>query len=117
MRRKKACLFTAAVGSVLGLGVPMAHAQVLLYSFESGDSPNELDGFAHNGGGITVSSSTIGATNGSQSMELQTTGAAGGFVGALTIAPTQLATLDNPAITSVSVDVTVPSTPVFSGGF
>src|ERR1700722_14241284 len=105
MRRKKACLFTAAVGSVLGLGVPMAHAQVLLYSFESGDSPNELDGFAHNGGGMTARSPPIGATKESQSTDLQTTGAPGGFVGALTIAPTQLATLDNPAIPPVSVDV------------
>jgi hypothetical protein len=117
MRRKKACLVSMAVGSVLGLGVTTARAQVLLYSFEGSDSPNSLDGFAPNGGGITVSPSTIGATNGTGSMEMVTTRAAGGFVGALTTAPAQLQTLDNPAITSVSVDVTVPATPAFTGGF
>ena len=106
-----------AVGSVLGLGVTTVQAQVLLYSFEGSDSPNSLDGFAHNGGGITVSPSTIGATNGTGSMELVTTPAGGGFFGALTIAPAQLQTLDNPAITSVSVDVTVPATPAFTGGY
>ena len=37
-------------------------ADSLLYGFESADSPNSLDGFAANGGGITVTSSTIGAT-------------------------------------------------------
>ncbi|HUB25312.1 MAG TPA: PEP-CTERM sorting domain-containing protein [Tepidisphaeraceae bacterium] len=106
-----------AVGSVLGVGVTTAQAQVLLYSFEGSDSPNSLDGFANNGPGITVSASTIGATNGTGSMELVTTFAAGGFVGALSTAPTQLQTLDNPAFTSVSVDVTVPTTPAFTGTY
>jgi hypothetical protein len=115
MRRKKTCLVLMAVGSVVGLGVTAARAQVLLYSFEGSDSPNSVDGFAPNGGGITVSPSTIGATNGTGSMEVVATSA--GFVGALTTAPAQLQTLDNPAITSVSVDVTVPATPVFAGTY
>jgi hypothetical protein len=106
----------AMVAAVIG-GAVSARASVLLYSFESGDSPNALDGFAHNGGGITVESSTTGATNGSGSMEVDTTGSAGGFVGILSTSPAPLATLDNAAVTSVSFDVTVPASPVFAGGF
>jgi len=113
MSKLKSAAMVAAVIS----GAVSARASVLLYSFESGDSPNAVDGFAHNGGGITVESSTTGATNGIGSMEVDTTGSAGGFVGALSTSPAPLATLDNPAVTSISFDVTVPATPVFAGGF
>lgn len=64
------CLLTLAAGA--------ASAVDLAYSFES-----DLQGFAANGGGISVNLDTIGATEGTQSMEVAIVQGAT-FVGALT---------------------------------
>jgi hypothetical protein len=107
-------LLAAAVMPALLIGVNSAKA-TLLYSFEAGDSPNQLDGFAHNGGGIAVSSSTIGATNGLTSMQLTTTKGAT-FTGALSTSPVPLGVLNTPGVNSVTFDLT-GSTPAYAGTF
>jgi hypothetical protein len=98
-------LVSAAAVAALFVGAGAAGAQQLLYSFESGDSPNSKDGFVPNG--LFPSSSTIGATNGSGSLELNdTTG--GSYVGAYTQNPIP-AVLDTPDVTGFTADVTFTS--------
>jgi hypothetical protein len=96
------------------IGVNSAKA-ALLYSFENGDVPNNVDGFAPNGGGVTVSHDTIGATNGTGSMKLVTS-VGGTFVGALSTSAVPLATLDNPSISGVSFDITTAA-PQYAGNY
>jgi hypothetical protein len=88
------------------------HAQ-LIYSFEA--PPVNPDGFGPNGGGITVTQDTIGATNLLHSMKASVvTGAT--FVGALTsIVP---APLNNPpGVDAIKFDMTIGPNDVFTGGF
>jgi hypothetical protein len=88
------------------------HAQ-LIYSFES--PAVNPDGFGPNGGGITVTQDTIGATEGTHSMKASVvTGAT--FVGALT---TNLpAPLNNPpGVSAIKFDMTIGPNDVFTGGF
>jgi hypothetical protein len=56
-------------------------SQTVVYSFES--PPVNPDGFGPNGGGITVSQDTIGATAGTDSLKVSIVPGAT-FVGALT---------------------------------
>jgi hypothetical protein len=98
---RKSILGVVAMAA-LSIGMGSAKA-TLLYSFETGDSPNNVDGFAPNGGGIVVSQDTIGATLGSNSMKLVPSGS---FVGALTTQAASLATLNNPAVSAVKFDMT-----------
>jgi hypothetical protein len=73
--------------------------ETLVYSFESG-----LEGFVANGGGITVSQDTIGATEGTQSLKMALTGPT--FVGAYTpmLHP---AIGDPPGLDYVKFDLTI----------
>jgi hypothetical protein len=74
-------------------------SETLVYSFESG-----LEGFVANGGGITVSQDTIGATEGSSSLKVAITGPT--FVGANTplLHP---AIGDPPGLDYVKFDLTI----------
>ena len=84
----------------------------LAYSFEGGSPP---DGFGPNGGGVTVTQDTIGATDGINSLKASVVGGAT-FVGALTgnvTAPIG----DPPGIQSILFDLTIPQGGEFTGGF
>jgi len=106
-------LVAAGVAAIF-LGVASANAGTLLYSFENGDTPNNLDGFANNGGGITVTHDTIGATVGTGSMDNLTVSGAT-FTGALT--PVVPAALNDPSVTAISLDLTVAPGQQFTGAF
>jgi hypothetical protein len=83
-------------------------ATTLVYSYETG-----IDGFAANGGGITVSQDTIGATDGTHSMKVAVVGGAT-FVGALTtFLPPAIG--DPPGIDYILFDMTIPQQ--FTGAF
>jgi hypothetical protein len=92
---------------MLGCG-SFAAAQSLLYSFEGG-----IDGFAGNGGGAMVASSTTGATNGTGSLEFSVIQPAT-FVGALT-STIPAALNDPPKVQSILFDLTIEER--FTGGF
>jgi hypothetical protein len=93
-------LLAAAVAAALSLGLASAHAQ-LLYSFESGDSPNSTDGFVPNG--ITPIQTTTGATVGVGALECISSGE---YEGTYTQGDLP-ALLSNPALTGFTVDVTI----------
>ncbi len=108
----KYSLLCGAAFAALALGGVSARGQVLLYSFEVGDSPNTIDGFGPNG--LLPSSSTIGATNGSNSLKLISP--AGGYSDAYTTANLP-APLSNPALSAITMDVTIPATPAYAGNY
>ena len=89
-------------------GWASAQTTVLLYDME-GDPPPS--GFTNNGV-VTVTQDTIGATEGSHSMRVDTDGST--FVGALTavIPPTLAAGVD-----SILLDLTINAGEEFTGGF
>ncbi len=106
-------LLTAAVVAAMSIGAASASAGTLLYSFETGDAAGPTDGFTNNGGGITVSQATIGATVGSNSMENSTVAGAT-FTGALTGTDVPAA-LSDPSTASISLDLTVAPGGQFTG--
>lgn len=82
----------------------------LAYSFEGGN-----DGFAANGGGVTVAADAIGATDGSGSLQVSVVPGAT-FVGALTtnvVPPIG----DPPGVQAILFDMTIPQGGEFTGGF
>ena len=85
-------------------------ADTQLYSFESG-----TDGFGPNGGGITVTQDTIGATDGTHSLKTSVvTGAT--FASALTT--NVPAALNNPpGVDAVKFDMTIDANDGFTGAF
>jgi hypothetical protein len=103
----------AAGVAAMFIGVVSANAATLLYSFETGDSPNSVDGFANNGG-TAVSQDTIGHTDGSNSMK-NVTASGAFFAGALT--GSTPAALDDPATKSISFDYTVAPGDTYAGAF
>ena len=96
-------------------GASLAQASTLLYGFESGDSPDAVDGFAKNGGPatFTVTPSNIGVTQGSNSALFTVTPA--GFAGAITSSLPPA--LSDPTTNAISLDLTVPSDFTYSGGY
>jgi hypothetical protein len=107
---RKALLGVIAV-AMIACTSSSVHA-ALAYSFEGGPPP---DGFGPNGGGVTVTQDTIGATNGINSLKASVVGGAT-FVGALTgnvTAPIG----DPPGIQSILFDLTIPQGGEFIGGF
>jgi hypothetical protein len=90
----------------------MVNAQTL-YSFEA--PPVNPDGFGPNGGGVTVSQDTIGATDGTHSLKVSVVGGAT-FVGALSgiVNP---AIGDPPGLNTLYFDLTVNQGEAFTGAF
>jgi hypothetical protein len=84
-----------------------------LYSFEA--PPANPDGFGPNGGGITVTQDTIGATNGVSSLKASVVQGAT-FVGALTGVVNPLIN-DPPGIDKIFVDMTIAPGQAFPGAF
>ena len=111
-------MFVAVAMGAIVLSAATAKAQ-LAYSFETG-TLTAPDGFGPNGGGVTVSQDTIGATQGPHSMKVAVvTGAT--FVGALTglVTPTPTAAVINnpPGVDSILLDMTINQGDAFTGGF
>jgi hypothetical protein len=90
-----------------------ARAQTLAYSFEV--PAVNPDGFGPNGGGITVTQDTIGATNLTHSLKASVVGGAT-FVGALTGA-VHPSIGDPPGLKSILFDMTIAQGDAFTGGF
>jgi len=88
-------------------------AQTTVYSFEA--PPVNPDGFGPNGGGVTVTQDTIGATDLAHSMKVSVVGGAT-FVGALTGAVHPLIN-DPPGVNSLLFDMTINQGDAFPGGF
>ncbi len=119
MRRSLIC--TAAGMAAIALAASKASA-TLVYSFETlydaTDTINPAgtrpDDFHPNGGGATVTQSTIGVTDGAHSMEFtQVAGAT--FTGAQTeVVP---AIINDPNTVAVTFDITIPATGNFTGAF
>src|SRR3954463_16071000 len=98
--------------AALLLSAGAAQAQ-LAYSFEA--PAVNPDGFGPNGGGVTVTQDTIGATDLTHSMKVSVvTGAT--FVGALTGVVHPLIG-DPPGLSQLTFDLTVNQGDVFTGGF
>jgi len=89
-----------------------ARAQ-LVYSFEA--PAVNPDGFGPNGGGVTVTQDTIGATQGTHSLKTSVVAGAT-FVGALTgvVAPP---INDPPGVQAILFDMTIAPGQAFPGGF
>lgn len=107
----KKILLSIIAAAMIACTSSSAHA-TLAYSFEGGSPP---DGFGPNGGGVTVTQDTIGATDGINSLKASVVGGAT-FVGALTgnITPP----IGNPpGIQSILFDLTIPQGGEFTGGF
>lgn len=106
MRKILLCIIAGAMITCTSKSV---HA-TLAYSFE-GATP---DGFGPNGGGVTVTQDTIGATDGINSLKASVVGGAT-FVGALGGATAPIG--DPPGIQSILFDLTIPQGGEFTGGF
>ncbi len=108
---RNALLSLAAI-ALAACSAGSAHA-ALAYSFEA--PPVNPDGFGPNGGGVTVSQDTIGATLGSNSLKVSVVPGAT-FVGALTgvVAPP---INDPPGAKAIFFDLTIPTAGQFTGGF
>lgn len=105
---KRSIVF-AAVSIALAI-TASARANELLYSFEAGDTGGPTDGFT--GAGITSTSTTVGATNGLTALQLTATG---GYVGSHSTVAGPLAILDNPNITGIQADITLPA--LYTGNY
>jgi hypothetical protein len=106
-----------AVAMVATLSFTATAKAQLAYSFETGTVANP-DGFGPNGGGVTVSQDTIGATQATHSMKVSVvTGAT--FVGALsTVVPATPggAVLNNPpGVDAVKFDMTINQGDAYAG--
>lgn len=105
-------MLCGAALAALTLGAASAHAQ-LLYSFETGDSPNSKDGFVANG--LLPTQTTTGATVGTGALQLvNPTG--GTFVSSYTQGNLPAA-LSDPGLAGFTFDLTIPSSPAFAGTF
>jgi hypothetical protein len=109
MRKKLVCL---AIAALAALGAQRSYAAPA-YSFEA--PPVNPDGFGPNGGGVTVTQDTIGATDGLNSMKVAVVNGAT-FVGALTpvVAPV---INDPPGVKAILFDMTIPQGGQFTGAF
>jgi hypothetical protein len=109
---KCSILFGAALAA-LAFGTVSANAG-LLYSFEPTDAGGPTDGFGPNG--LIPIPSAVGATQGVGSLELLQPAPGGGYAGAYTTTDLP-ADLANPALSAITLDLTIPATPVFAGGY
>ena len=107
----KKALF-GALAAALTLGAAGLAQAAPAYSFEGGSPP---DGFGPNGGGVTVTQDTIGATDGSKSLKVSVVAGAT-FVGALSgVVPAPLN--DPPGVGAILFDLTIAPGQEFTGGF
>jgi hypothetical protein len=107
-------LLVTAIGTLSFSVRQIEAADTLAYSFESG-----TDGFGPNGGGISVTQDTVGATDGTQALRIAVVGGAT-FAGALTANIDPLVLGDPPGVDHVTFDLTVNSpfpTPPITEGF
>jgi hypothetical protein len=114
--RMKYGVICAATVMALSLAAISARADVLMYSFEPGDSPNSLDGFANLSGNSLSNESTYGVTGGigsTQAMQIQCTTA--GFAGSATTSINAI--MSSPTVSAISMDATVPLGTSYTGGY
>jgi hypothetical protein len=102
----------AATLAVLSLAAIPAHADVLMYSFEPGDSPNSLDGFANIGGTTLSNTTSYGVTNGTQALQIACNA---GFDSSATTTINSI--MSSQTVTAISMDATIPSGAVYTGGY
>jgi hypothetical protein len=115
---ERAFVFFALASLItIALSAAAAYASdTLIYSLETGIAANP-DGFHANGGGVTVSQDTIGATDGTHSMKISIVAGAT-FVGALEEASLPLAIGNPPGADHILFDMTIASpADVFPGAF
>jgi hypothetical protein len=133
---KRAHKYSAAGLAAIALAASSVNAQTLVYSFETlydnttpptqdpaGAFPDDFSPNGAAGGNTTISQSTIGATNGSFSMDFTQTASAT-FTGALTplVSTTVAGDINSgivlsPNTTALSLDVTIPATGNYVGNF
>jgi len=99
-------LIGIAAGFVVILCQSAVAVDTLTYSFETSDQDGKPDGFGPNGGGVTVTQDTIGATNGTHSLKVSVVGGAT-FVGALTGNSVPTTVGDPPGLDHVHFDMTI----------
>jgi hypothetical protein len=105
-------MLCGAAFAALTLSAVSAHGQ-LLYSFETGDSPNSKDGFVPNG--LLPSQTTTGATVGTGALKLTTP--SGGYNGSYTQGDLPAA-LSNPSLAGFTFDLTISANdPAFTGTY
>jgi hypothetical protein len=111
---KKMFFCLAALAAIAFGSVAARAADTLIYSMETG-TPANPDGFGPNGGGVTISQDTFGATQGTHSLKYSVITPAT-FVGALT---TNLpAILNNPpGVNAIKFDMTIGPNDAFLGNF
>jgi hypothetical protein len=109
--RKYLLCFAALVAISFGAAAAQA-ADTLVYSMEGAPPPS---GFGPNGGGVAVTQSTTGVTEGTNSMKVSVVPGAT-FVGALT-GSTPAALGDPPGVDHVLFDMTIGDGEAFTGGF
>ncbi|HEX4413944.1 MAG TPA: PEP-CTERM sorting domain-containing protein [Lacipirellulaceae bacterium] len=97
---RAALIFSPAIVLLASASISFA-SDTLAYSFE-----NDLQGFAGNGGGITVTQDTIGATDGTHSMRIDEVGGQT-FAGALTNSLDPAIVGDPPGLDHVTFDMTI----------
>lgn len=103
-------ILMSAIAAVCAACLANSAYAVTAYSLEGG-----LEGFGPNGGGVTVSADTIGATDGTGSMKVSVVQGAT-FVGALTgNVPSSIG--DPPGLEYVLFDLTIPQGGEFTGSF
>jgi hypothetical protein len=108
-------MFVGFAAIAMFVGACNVYADTTVYSFETVDGAGHPDGFSPNGGGITVTQDTFGATDLLHSMKTSVvTGAT--FVGALTTVVNPL--INNPpGVDAVKFDLTIGPNDAFTGGF
>jgi hypothetical protein len=107
---RKDLLCVAAAVAIVACASSAWAADTLIYGFEP-----DAQGFAANGGGVTVAQDTFGATEGTHSLKYSVVGGAT-FVGALT--GNVPAILNNPpGVDHVTFDMTIGPNDAFTGAF
>ncbi len=113
LARRISPLSVVTVALTILLSANILRAQTLAYSFES-PSVNP-DGFGPNGGGVTITQDTIGATDGTHSMKVSVVSGAT-FVGALT-GNLNPAIGNPPGVDHILFDLTIAPGAEFTGAF
>lgn len=108
-----AAAFSAATVLVLSMAARPARADVQMYSFEPGDSPNALDGFSNLSGNILSNTTAYGVTSGTQALQIDCNSPS--FAGSATASIQPI--MNSATVTGVSLDATIPSGEQYAGGY